>query len=267
MNLAEALARGHGQWRSFSCPVHQASHDTARVNVNSGKWVCMSCGAKGTIDGWQPDPDQELEAVFDLLEPKPQPRPEAWWDVFDSGPVHQYWLSRFREETCREYRLGYDAGKGKPCYPLRDPQGRLLGAVLRNLDDPHAPKYRYPLGISTSKLLFGYERFEGGPMILCEGATDAIAAYEVGFQAVASYGSRLSVDQTRLIAAANPTFVVIAYDQDEAGESGALDADDLLGAFGVMSVRPTWDGYKDLGEMPEATRRKILTKALVTSST
>ena len=228
----------------------------------------MSCGAKGNVDGWLPDPDEELEAILEILEPKAPPRTESWLDVFDSGPIHPYWLSRYKEQTCREFRLGYDAGKEKPCYPIRDQQGRPLGVVLRNLDDPSAPKYRYPLGVSTSKLLFGYERlYPNEPLVLCEGATDVIAAYEAGFWAVGSYGSRLSDDQAHLIRAAKPTVVVVAYDQDKAGDDGAAFAGEHLNSLGILTVRPVWDGYKDLGEMPTATRTKILTEALAISST
>jgi hypothetical protein len=268
VNLAEALSRGHGTWRSFSCPAHSASHDTARVNVLTGKWVCMSCGAKGTTDGWLADPDEELEAIMDILEPPVGPKSESWLDVFDSGPIHPYWLSRYEENTCREFRLGYDAGKGKPCYPIRDPEGRPLGVVLRNLDDPSAPKYRYPVGVGASKLLFGYERlYQHEPLVLCEGATDVMAAFEAGFWAVGSFGARISETQSHLILAAKPTTVVIAYDMDKAGEEGAHHAHEVLSRLGVITVRPRWDGYKDLGEMPKATRRKILTEALAISST
>jgi hypothetical protein len=37
---------GSGAWRTTSCPFHGGS-DSLRVNVNSGAWCCMNCGAKG----------------------------------------------------------------------------------------------------------------------------------------------------------------------------------------------------------------------------
>ena len=139
---------------------------------------------------------------------------------------------------------------------------------MRNLDDPGAPKYRYPLGVSTSKLLFGYEMlYPGEPLVLCEGATDVMAAYEAGFWGVGSYGARLYPEQVKLILAAKPSIVIIAYDQDKAGDAGFMLADALLSVEGIITVRPFWEGYKDLGEMPTATRRKILTEALAISST
>jgi hypothetical protein len=37
---------GRGQWRTTRCDIHGGS-DSLRVNVTSGGWICMACGAKG----------------------------------------------------------------------------------------------------------------------------------------------------------------------------------------------------------------------------
>lgn len=37
---------GRGKWRTTSCQLHGGS-DSMRVNVESGGWVCMSCGQRG----------------------------------------------------------------------------------------------------------------------------------------------------------------------------------------------------------------------------
>lgn len=37
---------GRGKWKTTRCEFHGGS-DSMRVNVSSGAWVCMSCGAKG----------------------------------------------------------------------------------------------------------------------------------------------------------------------------------------------------------------------------
>lgn len=44
---SEGLAvQGRGKWRTTRCDFHDGS-DSMRVNVESGAWVCMSCGVKG----------------------------------------------------------------------------------------------------------------------------------------------------------------------------------------------------------------------------
>lgn len=37
---------GHGQWRTAACQFHGGS-DSMRLNVATGGWCCMACGAKG----------------------------------------------------------------------------------------------------------------------------------------------------------------------------------------------------------------------------
>lgn len=37
---------GRGDWRTAKCLFHGGS-DSMRINVKSGGWICMSCGAKG----------------------------------------------------------------------------------------------------------------------------------------------------------------------------------------------------------------------------
>lgn len=39
--------RGRGAWRSARCPFHDDRHPSLRVNVDSGGYRCMGCGAKG----------------------------------------------------------------------------------------------------------------------------------------------------------------------------------------------------------------------------
>jgi DNA primase len=38
---------GRGRWRSALCPFHDDGHPSLRVNVETGAFRCMACGAKG----------------------------------------------------------------------------------------------------------------------------------------------------------------------------------------------------------------------------
>ncbi len=38
---------GGGPWRTALCPLHGDKRPSLRVNVQSGAWRCMSCGAAG----------------------------------------------------------------------------------------------------------------------------------------------------------------------------------------------------------------------------
>lgn len=258
--LEDALIKGKGTERSFRCPVHDDTHASASVNVNKGVWYCFSCGAKGKVDGYLPDQDvaDVRDEVLALLSEEKVIHSEKWLDQFDSGPVHPYWLSRFSEEACREFRLGYDYGKDAPCYPLRDAKRRVLGVVLRNLDGL-GPKYKYPYGVDIRDHLFGYEAIHQPVVVLVEGAMDAIAVWEAGYVGLACYGSHLSNKQLRLLQKIDPSLVVLMFDADRAGHAASREAMAALEEVGIPSVRPVWDDvYKDVAEMPVTIRQQVI---------
>lgn len=267
VTLSDALSKGYGTWRSFTCPVHPDANPSARVNIVSGKWVCMVCHARGTTAGYTPDPILALDEAMAMLDAVSLVKSESWLDQFDSGPVHPYWLSRFEDDVCRVFRLGWDGTKGKPCYPLRNRSGKPLGVVHRSLDDD-GPKYKYPRGVKTAELLFGvHEAIQTNVLFLVEGAMDAVAVREAGHDALATYGARLYEGQVEEIASLSPVMVWVAYDMDKPGEQGAKDALRSLRSAGIMCQRANWHPkYKDLGEMDLATRRATLSKVLASTS-
>lgn len=267
VTLEQALAKGYGTWRSFTCPVHPDANPSARVNIVSGKWVCMVCHARGTTAGYLPDPIRALDEAMALLDATTMTKSESWLDQFDSGPVHPYWLGRFDEESCRTFRLGWDGVKGKPCYPIRDLSGRPLGVVHRSLDDD-GPKYKYPKGVKTAELLFGvHEAVQTDVVFLVEGAMDVVAVRQAGHDALGTYGARLYEGQLEEIVSLHPAFVWVAYDMDRPGEEGAKEALRALRGAGIMCQRANWHPkYKDLGEMDLTTRRSTLAKVLVSIS-
>lgn len=271
ITLDQALAKGYGTWRSFTCPSHPDTNPSARVNVTTGKWVCMVCHARGDTKGYVPDPIMVLDQAALLLDQMEDvsDKPESWLDQFDSGPVHPYWLSRFGEEVCREYRLGWDGVRGNPCYPIRGRSGLPLGIVHRNIHDPEGPKYKYPLGVRTTELIFGVKELtQSRVLFLVEGAADTISVREAGQDSISTYGARLFDPQMRLIRDLEPSVVVIAYDMDKAGHEGSKEARKTIQDAGIMAYRAMWHPkYNDLAAMPLKNRRSTLQKILASIST
>lgn len=259
--IDEALSHGHGAWRSFHCPIHDDHKPSARVNVLTGKWVCMVCHAKGTQDTYEPPERMVIDKVRKLgLEARTMN--EDYLDMFDASGPGEYWEQRFTPEACREFRLGYDAVKEKSVYPLRDSYGTLLGLVYRNFPG-EKPKYRYPRGVATSSLLFNYENVPTqAPVVLVEGAPDVISLWQAGIPAVGCYGSRLLPAQQRLLSRLSPSVVLVAYDMDEAGHTGARGAVRSLLTAGIPASQAMWTGYNDMGEMPTELIRDIVEKNL-----
>ena len=264
--LEEAISTGRGIERPFNCHVHDDNNASASVNIEKGVWCCYACGARGKVGEAQEFPDFSMfhRSIEKTLQPRPEPYAESWLDVFDSGQVHPYWLSRFSEDTCRKFRLGYDFSVSKPCYPLRYPNGSVAGVVHRSIDGSH-PKYRYPYGVDIGKLLFNYRPFIFDELWLVEGAMDAIALDEAGYDAFAIYGSRLKESQIDLIIKCEPKKIVLCFDKDRAGSAAKLEASQILAAKGFNVYQALWDSElgKDPAELSVKQRRDIMVAALV----
>lgn len=218
--MQEALMYGQGVERAFLCPVHGDSRPSAYMNTIKHVWVCFSCGAKGKLSGEDLliEPDYEvMRTWFEEKMEESRVYPEAWLSRWDAGVPHPYWVKRVGVEAARRFRLGYDPERDAVTYPLRDASGQVLGVVRRPLHGD-GPKYLYPKGIDVGRLLFNYDGVRrSSVVVLCEGALDAIALWNAGIHAFAIYGARLSEDQIRLVDRLDPTYVVTAYDRDDAG--------------------------------------------------
>lgn len=267
--LQDALDRGRGNERSFLCPVHDDHNASASVNVDKGVWYCYACGARGTLDNVLKyvDTDHVLEDVLDILNDREPEYPEAWLAMFDAGPVHPYWLSRFDEATCRHFRFGYDPAREQPCYPMRNAQGDVVGIVRRRMEPDVKDRYRYPRGVKRSEYLFNYRPEQVDVVTLAEGATTVAAIWEAEHEAFGIYGSELSPQQVTLINRVAPKRIVLAFDNDKAGREKTQKAVELLSDYDVYAI--DWTGYEsnDLGDLDVETRKKILSQPLAIYST
>lgn len=247
------------------------------VRRTPGLWHCFSCGAAGkisndAIENYTPTTDRNIE-VFDqvwaeLADTHVQ-LPEAWLDLYAyPGGVHPYWLSRMSESTAVAWRMGYDPERNAGTYPLRSPDGRLLGVVHRSFDtEATGWKYRYPPGVEKNELLFGHHEVDQAwidatsrVLAVCEGALDAIACWEAGVAAVAILGSRISPAQVRLLNRLCPTTVLVCFDNDEAGRGA--EAGLLRAGIECLDVRRVELGTaKDIAELGIAERTQALARA------
>ena len=213
------------------------------------------------------DGETIYQAVQEILEEhEVDYRPEGWLDQFDAGQLCDYWLNRFEPTTVTHFRLGYDAVKDAATYPLRTPAGRLLGVVRRDLSGA-STKYRYPRNVKTTDLLFNYDFAQVEQVLLTEGATDAIAAWEAGFTtengstAVACFSNRVSLHQLWLLRRISPARIVVCFDDDEAGWNGSNNFRQLLGDEYPL-FRATFGGAKDMADLSPEDRQKRVDQAV-----
>ncbi|MBP5155037.1 MAG: DNA primase, partial [Clostridia bacterium] len=141
----------------------------------------------------------------------------------------------------RENRNGrlYDAFRNRLMFPVADVNGEIVAFSGRRLNEEDERKY-----INTSetpvfkkgKVLFALnlaKNSKSGSFIMCEGAPDAIALHQAGFDnAVATLGTAITSEHARIISRYVRT-VYLAYDIDKAGRNATLKGIDMLNQVGV----------------------------------
>lgn len=257
--LAEALRSGRGNERPFRCHVHEDTNASASVNVLKGLWYCYACHARGKVDSKTVPSIAEIEA---MLEPERGVRvyPESWLALFRPIDYAQsYWGQRFPEWLCWYADLGMDPFTGNATYPVRTPNGFLAGVCQRQ--EEGEPKYKYPPRWAASRTLHGMEHSPAGECItLVEGAADAMALWEVGIPALATYGAGLHFPQVEMVHRYNPRVVLTGFDMDPAGfRATELTLDLLGGDFDMESIH--WP-RKDPGDCTPEERVEAVSKAV-----
>ena len=262
ITLDEAMSSGRGVERPFNCPAHDDKNASASVNVVKGVWFCYSCMAHGVLENHVPNIDEAIRILAG--ESRTHYYPEAWLDLFDADHCSPYWVKRVGIEVASANRCGTHP-MGMPTYPLRDDQGRLLGVVTRHEEDP---KYRYPFSTTTSRTVYGPVKV-CRVLVLLEGAGDVMALQQGGlpdsWNANSVYGAGIHAPQVEIVARMNPSVILAAFDDDDAGlRARTLAVEQLADVAPVLSVPWRRFGGKDAAEVPATNRITALRHVLQT---
>jgi len=144
-------------------------------------------------------------------------------------------------------------------FPIYDDEGTLVAAQGRYIDGREDPKAR-TLGRKKSGVFltsgFWEQVRKGAPVIITEAPIDALSLSACGFPALALCG-KSGWPQWLPIQCAFKE-VVIAFDGDAAGESGAIKLSPILDALGAKVRRLVPEAAKDWNEMLEKRGKEQL---------
>ena len=138
----------------------------------------------------------------------------------------------------------YDKFRNRLMLPVIDVRGDVVGFGSRVLDKSE-PKYMNTtetLTYSKRRVLYGLnlaKKTKRPNIILCEGNLDVVTLHQAGFDnAVASMGTALTVEQTRLLSRYTKE-LVLCYDNDNAGQLATQRALEILNnsEFSVKVLR------------------------------
>jgi DNA primase len=164
----------------------------------------------------------------------------------------------------------HDVFRNRLMFPVIDVRGSVIGFSGRILGDGE-PKYlnsRETPVFSKSRNLFALnlaKKSKNGYILLTEGNIDVVSLHQAGFDsAVASLGTSLTPEQARLISRYTSE-VVIAYDNDSAGQKAAQRAIGILEPLDLKVKVLQMSGAKDPDEFIKAFGRDAFANLLSAS--
>ena len=163
-------------------------------------------------------------------------------ELFDAGLVKQGRKSGF-----------YDTFRNRLMFPVIDVRGDVIGFSGRVLGGDGAKYMNSPdtLVYNKSRNLFAMnlaKKSKSGYLLLAEGNVDVVTLHQAGFDsAVASLGTSLTPEQARLMSRYTKE-VIIAYDNDSAGQKAAQRAIGILERLDLKVRVLRMTGAKDPDE-------------------
>ena len=182
-------------------------------------------------------PDQ-----WDALEKAMREKGYTDYELFDAGLI-------------KKGRNGgwYDTFRDRLMFPVIDVRGNVIGFSGRILGE-NGPKYLNSPETSVfnkGSNLFALnlaKKSKNGYILLTEGNIDVVSLHQAGFDsAVASLGTSLTAEQARLISRYSSQ-VIIAYDNDGAGQKAAQRAIAILEKLDLKVKVLQMSGAKDPDE-------------------
>lgn len=260
---------------------HEDRNPSWSINADTGAHICFSCQFRGGLPflvsyvrggsyedakQWLQDGGTLTESFNKVTEPKEVFEEllhitEAALAAFVNPPIHALKSRGIRPESAEHYQVLWDARRENWILPIRNPYTRALmgwqekgytGRFFRN----------YPTGIKKSEALFGYDKFEGGTMIVVESPLDVVRLHTLGVHGgVATFGSVVSREQINLIRGANK--IIFAMDADEAGVQASLHLlkESRTLGFEAWFLDYTCTDMKDVGGMSQSEVQQCIANA------
>ena len=183
--------------------------------------------------------------------------PNSWYDLVnamrDKGYTDFELVTAGLANANKSGKGVHDIFRSRLMFPIIDVRGNVLGFSGRILGDGE-PKYlntRETPVFNKSRNLFALnlaKKSKSGYILLAEGNIDVVSLHQAGFDsAVASLGTSLTPEQARLISRYAGE-VVIAYDNDGAGQKAAQRAIGILENLDLKVKVLRMTGAKDPDE-------------------
>lgn len=261
------------------CPHHydgkKVDHSPSwSIEDVTGNHHCFSCGFTGSalylafkvLDlswddavAWIEKHNNSLATVLEM-DPWDASRPaltqrlpinEARLASYDVPPSAALTGRSLTVEACDRYGVRWDHKSLAWITPIRDPESfELWGWQMKGAESGSRLFRNLPFGVQKSETLFGVD-VVGAPnaeVWVVESPLDAVRLASLGYEAVSTYGAKVSKVQCELMLAKYDA-LVIAMDNDDAGRKAALGFLDYARRIPMRFFNYGDSEAKDVGDM------------------
>ena len=248
------------------CPFHDDNTPSMNANLKKNVYHCFACGAKGNLGKRGVVKPVAHNAYRDLYNKVKNPDsiehfdlPSAFIRLDERNPSNKFFWDyligkrQLTVDVIRRFGIGYT--------PSGDYADRIIlpfetGFLGRSVHDDKTlelmkvrrERYLYPLGLNVSNFLFNFSVLNN-PLILVEGAFDALRLATYGVEATAIFGSNLSDNQIHKLCESGAAQVLLAFDSDDAGDEATHKTTLRLKPYFNDIQRIPLPAGKDPGEM------------------
>lgn len=259
---------------------HVDNNPSWYINCETGAHICFSCQFKGNLqylvcfiegfvnaDGydfskakeWLKDGGELSDALNKALEPKKKEVfqelvhiTESMLSAFVEPPDYALKSRGITREAARKHNLLWDELRSLWIITIRDP---LSEKLLGWQEKAYSGRFfrNYPTGVQKRVALYGYDKYQGGDMIVVESPLDVVRLESIGIPGgVATYGSLISTEQMTILRSAER--LIVAMDADDAGTSASLSVLQMTRVFGFECWFFDYGNtdMKDVGAMSKA---------------
>ena len=262
---------------NIHCPFHTDRKQSCSINTEKGVWICFAgCGQGGLrqfIKKLSGKPWSELkeelddesldinyDSLFDdfIIDNSKKDFSE-FFNTLESVPDNHWIYKRgFIKKTIHKWDCRSNSYNDL-IIPVKDTDGSVLGLITRRIQA--TPKYLFSKGFQKSKYLFGMNNLANAEtLIVVEGALDVMWLDQYNYPSVGILGAIISKFQGNLLGSLNPTEVVLALDNDEAGKKGISKATLDLNSKFMLSYIKLPQNIKDVQEIRNFQKLKKIMK-------
>ena len=263
----------------ISCPFHDDRRVSCSLNLDLGLWICFAGCGQGSLKGfifklsgksWEElsyELDDnldiqctELDSVFLEQELEDGYREVGYEEPENLMEVpNNHWI--YDRGFTKQLVLEWDCKVNQYLdfmIPAKNADNEVLGWISRRLQAN--PKYLFSRGFKKSQTLFGINHIkEEQELYIVEGALDCMWLQQHGYASVGVLGANLSKKQIDLLGEINPSRVVLALDNDDAGGKGMQKATLDINERFLISYLRLPKKYKDVQEIRDVeTLRTVL---------